>query len=452
MTTNIETPKTQRTLEGGENIFRSCLRTRRSPVNSPVVTVDVEEGTQIYFETPQGNAVDTPAEIALTTYNSPRQEFIIKMRLSEEEALTKCHNVLRRMKAAITRQRNINRDVQNGVSELDELLDVIFDYRRNWKTAEEEREASKSHKVKQICHDTPLIPASHKKRNATSPAETNPEKKQRKRTTGNPASIVITGAQTVDATENRGDKKGRKKPHPKGPKKRPDAVIIKPREGHSYADVLKNLRTKMNPEETEVAIQSVRKTKSGSILLVMGKGGRKDEFRKAITGTLKEEATVQCMKSKATIEIQDLDSLTTEEEVFRAINKVVRTTIEDTNVRLTATNTREQKRAFVSMPAADANELLGKRRLLIGWTYCRIRYKEDVKRCYKCFESGHIQWECKGPDRKGMGLCIRCGQSGHKMKECRNPPKCCVCSQSENRPTDHMPGSRSCKPPQNSSQ
>ncbi|XP_065354607.1 uncharacterized protein LOC135949073 [Calliphora vicina] len=367
------------------------------------------------------------------------------MRLSEEESLTKCRSILGKMKAAMARQRNINRDVQNGVLELDELLDIIADYRRNWKTAEEEREVIKPHKALQICQDTPTIPRN--KRSALSPAETNPMKKQKKKTSGNSTAVAPTETQTEDAPETRRGKKDRRNPRPKKPKKRPDAVVIKPRDGHSYADVLKNLKTKVNPEETEVAIQSVRKTKSGSILLVMGQGGRKDEFREAIMSTLKEEATVQDMKSKATIEIQDHDSLTTEEEVLKAIQNVANITEEDTNIRLTATNSREQKRAFVSLPTADANTLLEKRRILIGWTYCRIRYMEEVKRCYKCFESGHTQWDCKGPDRKSMGLCIRCGQKGHKMKECRNPPKCCICSQSEGRPTDHMPGSRSCKPP-----
>ena len=65
------------------------------------------------------------------------------MKISEEEALSKCRSVLKKMKIAITRQRNINMDVQNDVSELDELLDVIADYRGSWKKAEKEIELSK---------------------------------------------------------------------------------------------------------------------------------------------------------------------------------------------------------------------------------------------------------------------------------------------------------------------
>ena len=400
-------------------------------------------------ETPQGNAVDPSSENGLQSCGSPRQEFILKMKISEEEALSKCRNVLKKMRIAITRQRNINMDVQNGVSELDELLDVIADYRRSWKNAEKEIELSRHSRTQQEIPDAPIIQNTKKKRNASSPAEDNPGKKLRKKANDTTAVVIPTTTRSEATAARKDVTKAQRRERPKRPQNKPDAVVIKPKDGHSYADVLKNLREKINPKETEVAVQSVRKTKAGALLLIMGKGGRKDEFRDAIIGTLKEEAVVQSMKSRATVEIQDLDSLTTEDEVIGAIKNVTKCSDGDIAVRLTSTNSREQKRAFVSLLVADANMLLEKRRILIGWTYCRIRYKEEEKRCYKCFESGHMQWDCKGPDRKGMGLCIKCGQKGHKMSECRNPPKCCVCSQSKDRPTDHIPGSRSCKRTQN---
>ena len=53
--------------------------------------------------TPQGNAVDPSTENDLQNCNSPNQEFILKMKISEEEALIKCRNVLKKMKIAITR-------------------------------------------------------------------------------------------------------------------------------------------------------------------------------------------------------------------------------------------------------------------------------------------------------------------------------------------------------------
>ena len=56
---------------------------------------------------------------------------------------------------------------------------------------------------------------------------------------------------------------------------------------------------------------------------------------------------MQSMKSKATVEIQDLDSMTTEDEVIRAIKSVTKSADNGIAVRLTTKNNREQKRAFV---------------------------------------------------------------------------------------------------------
>ena len=45
-------------------------------------------------------------------------------------------------------------------------------------------------------------------------------------------------------------------------KKKPDAVIINPEEGHTYAEILKNLRNKVT---TDVKIKTARKTRNGAL-------------------------------------------------------------------------------------------------------------------------------------------------------------------------------------------
>lgn len=439
----IQTP-TNTERKADEAAFKSSSKTKRSPTNSTKTVTAIDENPN---DTPQAKIVESISTAGNTdlTYSSPRQEFILKMRYSEEEALGKCQKVLRRIRQAMNKQRNISMDVQNGISELEELIDVVGSYRRNWKTAEKDRERSiEAGNVsnKRRTEEVDATPtSSQNKRGASSPPETNPEKKLKGKNKDGKENIPPTRSKRNDKTPrnpNR-DKTQRK------PKKRSDAVIIKPQDGHSYADVLKSLRQNIKPEETEVAVRSIRKTKTGAILLVMGQGGNKDEFCKSIKGTLKEAAVVQDLKPKATIEIQDLDSLTTPDEVVTAITKAIETPVGDIVANLTGPNKREQVRAFVSLPAVAANELLKTERIKIGMTICRIKYREELKRCFRCFGVGHMQWQCEGPDRKGMGLCIRCGGKGHKMKECRNALKCCICSEEGNPLTDHLPGSRSCK-------
>lgn len=433
------TTETPKSTEDTVSAFRISSRTKRTPVNSPIVAVEAEEAVLINGKTPQSTAV---AETLIApAMHSPKQEYILQMRASEEEALVKCHKVLQKMREAINKQRNISRDVQTGVSELDELLDVIADYRRNWKAAEKERQANNLPRIEQMMCLPPQTPqASQYKRSAPSPVETNPEKRHKKKAVDTSKNVIPIRTQAEDDAKWKIVSKNRKKKA----KNRPDAVIIKPSSGHSYSDVLKNIRQNVRPEETEVAIRSISKTKTGAILLVMAKGGQHEKFCEAIKVTLKEAATVEERKPKATIEIQDLDTLTTTEEVQLAVHDATKAAIADIGVHLTAPNYREQKRAFVTLPVMEANRILETKRLKVGMTSCIVKYREETKRCYRCFGTGHKQYECKGPDRKGMDLCIRCGEKGHKLKQCKNKPKCCICVEQKKNNLEHLPGSRSC--------
>ena len=54
--------------------------------------------------------------------SSPRKEYIVKMRNEEAEQLQKWRLAIGRMKAAISRQRNIFLDVKTSLKELEEAL------------------------------------------------------------------------------------------------------------------------------------------------------------------------------------------------------------------------------------------------------------------------------------------------------------------------------------------
>ena len=436
------------------NAFKKSHKLARSP---PAIPFGNSRKTLLSpVETPRSTG-ETGKEVeqGKTTGGSPRQEFILKMRFSEEEAIGRCRKTLQRIRLAMNRQRNINMEVQTGIGELEELIDVIEDSRESWKKAEREREDS-MHMLEcvrepSVMEEVSTHSTGQNKRCAASPAEINPGKKVKNK-------ISDSGQQNLrDDGENDRVAKGseavlkkrkRKRSQKRIPRKlknKPEAVLVKPTSGYSYAEVLTNLKAKVRPEATNVAVRSISKTKSGAILLVIGKGGEKGKFCEAIRSSLKEAAVVEGLKPKSTVEIQDLDALCTTEEIQEAVNRTTGVPVHDIGVHMTALNHREQRRAFVSLPIDGANKVLKTERILIGITSCRVRFREEIKRCYRCFASGHMQWECKGPDRKSMGLCIRCGETGHMMKECVKSPKCCVCIQEGRRLVDHIPGSRSCE-------
>lgn len=395
--------------------------------------------------------IDLEGTLVATKETSPRLEMIDKMRKNEEDAIIECKTIIVKMQQAFKRQKNISNDVRGGVSKISELLDVIESYRRTWKTAERGRMLASSQiksasKKKMESVSTP--PTNKSKRVANSPLVPESSKKPReKEPIGKEQGI--TGEQKGDwmKVPRKGDRKTQKnKPRRKNRAKprniKPEAVMIKPKEGHSYAEVLKDLRSKVAADDSS-NIRCVRKTKSGAILLELEKGKKlRSEFVQQLKSSVRETASVAELKARATVEIRDLDSLTTKEEIENAIRGLLPNTEEEFRTRVTVPNSRDQVRAFVSLPAESASNLIEVGHVRIGWIRARIRKCEEIKRCYRCLGMGHIQANCTGVDRRD--ICIRCGCTGHKMKDCKAAPRCVHCVDAKRDKTDHLPGTRGC--------
>ncbi|KAL7724448.1 hypothetical protein ACLKA6_000184 [Drosophila palustris] len=373
------------------------------------------------------------------------------MRALEEESLLQCKAVLRKMKLAMLKQRNISIDVKDGASELSELLDVIASYRNSWINAEKERTEDLRKKLKRVMHseDVDATPTSVlQKRIATSTAVQDSNKKA-KNAANKTDFQVVTRKKAVQKQDKDSTAKQNKKAEKieNGAARtrtriRPDAVLIKPVEGKSYAEVLSDLRRTVKPEDSECDICSIRKTKIGDMLLELSKGSKTQKLCDAIQGLLKETATVKVLSPTSKIEIRDLDSLTEESEVRAAIAELANCPAEEIRVRMTGTYTLEQRRAFIVLSEEDAGKVLKESRIKIGWTRCRVKRSEDIKRCFKCFDINHVQSVFSGPDRRD--LCIRCGESGHKMKGCTKRPRCCLCTHENLKELNHFPGSNNC--------
>ncbi|XP_044316453.1 uncharacterized protein LOC123037863 [Drosophila rhopaloa] len=382
---------------------------------------------------------------------SPRQELIYKMRALEEETIEKCRAVLRKMKHAMLKQRNISMDVKDGASELSELLDILGNYRKSWLTAETERvkETNLAAEANKQLQETDTPVSSRKKRTASSPAEPEAFKKPKSKEAKDGFKTVTRkkGKPKTSQTEET-NKAVNVNPERKGEnskvrsRSRPEAVLVKPAEGRSYAEVLRELRENLKPDETDTAIRSVRKTKSGDLLLELAKGSKSEKLCESIKHTLKENATVRTIRPLSKLEIRDLDSLTNEEEVITAIKFIIGEQSQEVKVRLTGANNSEQKRAFVILPTEEAAKILKEPRIKIGWTRCRVKRCIEVTRCFRCFGVGHLQRDCSGPDRRD--LCIRCGETGHKMRNCTKTPKCCLCAYENRTDLNHFPGTSNC--------
>ncbi|KAG8304804.1 hypothetical protein J6590_085729 [Homalodisca vitripennis] len=99
-------------------------------------------------------------------------------------------------------------------------------------------------------------------------------------------------------------------------------VLYRSSGGRSYAEVLVDLKTKANSEQTGTVVKSVRHTQNGDSLLELGKSEDKAAFNDIFKSALGEKGSIQALL-KIVGEIWDHVRLSTEFEVNEGIRKAV---------------------------------------------------------------------------------------------------------------------------------
>ena len=195
----------------------------------------------------------------------------------------------------------------------------------------------------------------------------------------------------------------------------------------SYADMLKELKTKASPDEVGSKVGKIRKTRDGNLLIELRKDSNLEEVSGAIRHAVGTELLVRPMVPTVTIEIRDLEETTTEEEIKEAfITALVEVTPDQVEVKALRAGPRGTKAALVVAPRALATaKVLKPGKVRVGWVNATAREKKLVIRCFKCLEFGHVAAVCsKNIQEK---LCYRCGKPGHLAAGCGKPYKCPAC-------------------------
>ena len=253
---------------------------------------------------------------------------------------------------------------------------------------------------------------------------------------GNPANTV--SSKPVDQPGKPGCRRRKKQ--------RAEAFLIKPADGKGYADVLRIIRTSVNPAEHDVDIKGIRKTRSGDVLVeIEANAENKTKFGCALSTAVGESSCVRPLKPKSMVENRDLDAATEETELRAALEALCGGEgLGEPRINLSRENKWGSIMAFVELDEHLAEKLVQAGRLKVGWVNCRVRSRAWVSRCFRCHGYGHTAADCKAADR--TNLCWRCGTAGHKAVVCTKVPKCCLCVEaSDAARTDHTPGSLRCK-------
>ncbi|XP_050324472.1 uncharacterized protein LOC126755786 [Bactrocera neohumeralis] len=133
--------------------------------------------------------------------------------------------------------------------------------------------------------------------------------------------IDITGQH--NACEKWVDVVKKRKPIQKKIRTKPDAIIITKKEGSSYADILRKIKSDSGLEELGANVTYIRKTMKGDLLIELKNQAdkRAESFQSVLEGAVGEMALIQPKTHSVTIVCKDLDEITTPEEICEALKK-----------------------------------------------------------------------------------------------------------------------------------
>ncbi|CAH2011548.1 unnamed protein product [Acanthoscelides obtectus] len=161
----------------------------------------------------------------------------------------------------------------------------------------------------------------------------------------------------VASKEHKADKEGRAAPSNRTRKRRTSEAVKVTAVLRSFADILKTMKAKVNPAETETELLSIRRTRDNDMLFVLKKGGKASEFAHALAEAVKEKAEVKSLTLFKTLELRDLDETVTVEEVINALHQKLDKDAVDMNCRLFSRRDAP-KVALIKTSELDAEHLL----------------------------------------------------------------------------------------------
>lgn len=406
------------------------------------------------------------------------RELIKESEQKAEARLAEMRSLLKNMMEATKKQPNVNKTIKEGLLILVEHLEELEQLRRPLQKVQNILERSKaptSEATNAAATSKPPRPRGGQKRIAASPpVPPTPETVKKGRTGASPSEAVEEGWMRVEnprKEKKKGKKKNKKKKmeeksdgkekkgvvqsvgNPFPPRKRgrsvktkPDAIILRPAVGQTYVDALSSVRKIVQPEICGVEVKRVRSTRAGDVLVELRKttAEARSSFSEALRAVAGDGSDIRELVPKSSLEISDLDSCSTKEEVEEALHHALGEHRGPLHVRLTRPNARQQVAAIVIIDETGAKALLKTARVKIGWVNCRIRRRVDVPRCFRCLGYGHHGHRCTGPDRSKA--CYRCGVGEHKAADCKNSPRCFLCAEVEGKLEScrHIAGSGLC--------
>ena len=224
-----------------------------------------------------------------------------------------------------------------------------------------------------------------------------------------------------------------------------EALVVEVKEGVSYADLLRKVRTDPELKELGENVVKTRRTQTGAMLLELKKDPavKSSAFKSLVEKAVGYESKVRALSPETTIECRNLDEITTEEELEDALIVLLDDRTTPMAIRLRKAYGGTQI-ASIRLSTPSASKLLETGKVKVGWSVCPLRpvprVTQQMTRCFRCMGFGHQARNCDGPDRTNS--CRRCGREGHMARDCKNQPKCVLCKEGDG--NSHATGGFNC--------
>lgn len=218
--------------------------------------------------------------------------------------------------------------------------------------------------------------------------------------------------------------------HQPQPTAQQEGLLITAKEGTSFADIVRKIKTDVNPRDIGIEHGSFMETQSGAVKVMVREriAGGKAELTKRIEESLGQLATVREVVNKKPLAIIGLDPDTEEHEVATAFANEYGTEVDLIRVNQITSNRYNKRVVTVLLPSEIATQALRRGSIGIGWAMCRILEKVNPPKCPRCQEFGHSRRDCKAVEEVAP-KCYRCGVPGHQAGVCKGQVKCYVCKE-----------------------
>lgn len=194
----------------------------------------------------------------------------------------------------------------------------------------------------------------------------------------------------------------------------------------TYAEMVHEIKGRVDTSKMGVKIKKAMKTKEGDLKIIVHSKEGAQRLKEEIEQQKekKYEIGIKSIGREKTIIITDLDETTTKEDIRIAI-KETGIEIKEDKIEDIRRNRMDKYTTSIRVAKTEAEGLIKRKKMKIGWSNGRIIEKIEPLRCNNCLRFGHKRIECEETRTEGR-KCLKCREEGHTAKECSKTKKICT--------------------------